>query len=139
MIGAMFRYSVNCVMSASCSWSRLCKQWVLGGSLNEEPSFTLYKLNHCDSPDFGVFISQLKQNKKKTLKTPGQLNFYCRSLHLNCSMVQSLSHIQLFATPQTIAHQAPLSVGFFRQEYWSGFSGHINFKMKERKTLKTEF
>jgi len=25
-----------------------------------------------------------------------------------------------FATPWTIAHQAPLSMGFFRQEYWSG-------------------
>ena len=29
--------------------------------------------------------------------------------------------VQLFATPWTIAHQAPLSMGFFRQEYWSGF------------------
>ena len=26
----------------------------------------------------------------------------------------------LFATPWTVAHQAPLSVGFSRQEYWSG-------------------
>ena len=26
----------------------------------------------------------------------------------------------LFATPQTVAHQAPLSMGFSRQEYWSG-------------------
>ena len=32
---------------------------------------------------------------------------------------QSLSHIRLFATPWTVAHQAPLSVGFPRQEYWS--------------------
>ena len=31
-----------------------------------------------------------------------------------------LSHIQLFATPQTVAHQAPLTTGFPRQEYWSG-------------------
>ena len=34
--------------------------------------------------------------------------------------VQSLSHVQLFATPWTIAHQAPLSMGFPRQEYRSG-------------------
>ena len=26
------------------------------------------------------------------------------------------------ATPWTVAHQAPLCIGFFRQEYWSGFS-----------------
>ena len=31
-----------------------------------------------------------------------------------------LSPVRLFATPQTVAHQAPLSMGFSRQEYWSG-------------------
>ena len=31
-----------------------------------------------------------------------------------------LSHVQLFATPMTVAHRAPLSMGFSRQEYWSG-------------------
>ena len=30
------------------------------------------------------------------------------------------SHIQLLATPWTAAYQAPLSMGFARQEYWSG-------------------
>ena len=33
---------------------------------------------------------------------------------------QSLSCVQLFATPWTVAHQAPLSLGFPRQEYWPG-------------------
>ena len=33
---------------------------------------------------------------------------------------QSLSCVQLFVTPWTVAHQAPLSMGFFRQEYWNG-------------------
>ena len=40
------------------------------------------------------------ENKKKTKK-------------------QSLSHVWLFVTPWTLAHQAPLSMGFSRQEYWS--------------------
>ena len=31
-----------------------------------------------------------------------------------------LSGVQLFVTPWTVAHQAPLSMGFSRQEYWSG-------------------
>ena len=31
-----------------------------------------------------------------------------------------LSHVRLFATPWTVAHQAPPSMGFSRQEYWSG-------------------
>ena len=30
------------------------------------------------------------------------------------------SHVQLFVTPWTVARQVPLSVGFSRQEYWSG-------------------
>ena len=34
--------------------------------------------------------------------------------------VQLLSRVWLFATPWTVDHQAPLSMGFPRQEYWSG-------------------
>ena len=34
--------------------------------------------------------------------------------------VKSLSRVRLLATPGTAAHQAPLSMGFSRQEYWSG-------------------
>ena len=34
--------------------------------------------------------------------------------------VKSLSCARLFATPRTAAYQAPLSMGFCRQEYWSG-------------------
>ena len=36
------------------------------------------------------------------------------------SEVKSLSRVQLFATSWTAASQAPLSMGFSRQEYWSG-------------------
>ena len=35
-------------------------------------------------------------------------------------LVQMLSRVQLFATSWTMAHQAPLSIGFTRQEYWRG-------------------
>ena len=34
--------------------------------------------------------------------------------------VKSLSHAQLLVTPGTAAYQAPPSMGFSRQEYWSG-------------------
>ena len=34
--------------------------------------------------------------------------------------VRSLSRVRLFVTPWTVAHQALLSMGFSRQEYWSG-------------------
>ena len=34
--------------------------------------------------------------------------------------VKLLSRVRLFATPWTVTHQAPPSMGFSRQEYWSG-------------------
>ena len=48
--------------------------------------------------------------------------FSCIS-HYLCDMLswaKSLSRVRLFATPWTAAYQAPPSMGFFRQEYWSG-------------------
>ena len=35
-------------------------------------------------------------------------------------IVLSLSHVQLFVTPWTVAHLALLSLGFLRQAYWNG-------------------
>ena len=44
-------------------------------------------------------------------------------------VVELLSYVRLFATPWTMAHQALLSIGFSRQEYWSGLPfpspGHL--------------
>ena len=60
--------------------------------------------------------------------------FHCQEVRLRgigliqlglCSVgfkvkVKSLSCVWLFTTPWTVAHQAPPSIGFSRQEYWSG-------------------
>ena len=45
-----------------------------------------------------------------------QSTFICHTI----AVVQSLSRVQLFATPWAIAHQAPLSLGFSQQEHSSG-------------------
>jgi len=37
-----------------------------------------------------------------------------------CMHAQLLTHVQLFATPRTIAQQTSSSTGFTKQEYWSG-------------------
>ena len=47
-------------------------------------------------------------------------NIHCYEISHVWSEVKSLSHVRLFATPWTVACQAPLSMGFSRQEYWSG-------------------
>ena len=51
------------------------------------------------------------------------LEFTQTQVHRVGNAIQpSLSHVQLFVTPWTVAHHAPLSMGFSRQEYWSGLS-----------------
>ena len=40
--------------------------------------------------------------------------------HTVCAVLGRVSHVQLFATLWTVARQAPQSMGFSRQEYWSG-------------------
>ena len=50
-----------------------------------------------------------------------------------------LSHVRLFATPQTVAYQAPLSMGLYRQEYWSGLpfpSPVIKYEVSEMSEVK---
>ena len=64
---------------------------------------------------------------KWTTRMKAQVS-HCRDLSMHspdlpmkpCYATKSLSHTRLFATSWSIAHQAPLSFGFFRQESWSG-------------------
>ena len=53
---------------------------------------------------------------------PGSPGWQADSLSTELSGKEGklLSHVRLFATPWTVAYQAPLSMGFSRQEYWSG-------------------
>ena len=46
--------------------------------------------------------------------------FFNHYSFVNFVKVKPLNHLQLFATPWTVACQAPPSMGFSRQEYWSG-------------------
>ena len=41
-------------------------------------------------------------------------------MHSRIHYSQSFSPLLLFVTTWTVAHKAPLSMGYFRQEYWSG-------------------
>ena len=43
-----------------------------------------------------------------------------RNATLLLLLLSHFSRVRLYATPQTAAHQAPLSLGFSRQEHWSG-------------------
>ena len=53
--------------------------------------------------------------------------------------MKSLSRVRLLETPWTAAHQAPPSMGFSRQEYWSGvpLSRVLKILIKEICTFET--
>ena len=53
------------------------------------------------------------------------IDFLCYGMCLSkiaisCLLLSHVSHVRFLATPWTVAYQAPLSIGFPRQEYWSG-------------------
>ena len=48
-------------------------------------------------------------------------SFFCLDkLNRYCVLLSHFSRVRLCATPETAAHQAPSSLGFSRQEHWSG-------------------
>ena len=51
---------------------------------------------------------------------PWQVDSLQSSHQVKWNEVKSLSHVRLFVTPWIVAHQAPPSMEFSRQEYWSG-------------------
>ena len=55
----------------------------------------------------------------RSSKTCTQINIKLRRI-LCYAMLCHFSRVQLCVTPQTAAHQAPPSLGFSRQEHWSG-------------------
>ena len=113
-----------------------------GGLLTPDASFSFKNL--LSSEDFFFFLNQgiciapkvlNKYYLKMTLKLYRYKIFsinniikgairsrpikgYCTHV---CMLAQPLSHVHLFVTSWTVAHQAPLSMEFSRQEYWSRF------------------
>ena len=53
-----------------------------------------------------------------------------QTAHIMKVKVKLISPVQLFVTPWTVAYQAPPSMGFSRQEYWSGVWGAIAFSQE---------
>ena len=79
------------------------------------------------SVNFSIIKSALLKYNSHTTNAPrltGPVNelwpTQIPTIEMKWSEVKLLSHVWLFATPWTVAHQAPLSMGFSKQEYWSG-------------------
>ena len=88
-------------------WERPCS-WETLPPLTEDPTSFRYKAGRRRYyPNSGV-------NWANRNGAQGQWDFK------DLCVCQSLSRVRLFVTPWTVAHQAPLSMEFSRQEYWSG-------------------
>ena len=88
--------------------------------LGFEPSLSLHYIL---KGDWAKEPSCLESTFKVTLwekRGPCQIQIWILALlYYVASEVKLLSHVRLFATPWTVAHQAPPSMKFSRQEYWS--------------------
>ena len=95
--------------------------------------FCFVLINFCN-----INVLEIKLENCRKVKQNGRsiLYFSWRLLLL----LSCFSRVWLLATPWTVAHQAPLSMGFSRQEYWSGVPlpspsrrlAHIYFKNQNR-------
>ena len=116
--------------------------WVNKDSMKKSqgPSF---RLHGCSRPQWGITLWQEPQ-KEWSLSVPDRVKWErkLRGRNYYGLVVCVLSHfscVQLFATLWTVAHQAPLFMGFFRQEYWSGLPcpspGNLLTKRSNLKSL----
>ena len=69
---------------------------------------------------YSITKRSLKKSKRKLKNTQKQMTMKAQQSKLCILLCQLLSHVQLFATPWTVAHQAPLSMESSKKEYWSG-------------------
>ena len=75
----------------------------------------------CVSCIVGRFFTTVPPGKPwDTIHRPFIANLFIALTNSVLHVRACFSHVQLYATPWTVAHQAPLSMGFSRQEYWGG-------------------
>ena len=106
----------------------LLSHFIMSDSVRHHRRQPTRLLSPWDSPgkNTGVGCHFLLQCMK--VKSESEVSQLCPTLcnPMDCSMkekkvkVKSLIHVQLFATPWTVAYQAPPPMGFSKQEYWSG-------------------
>ena len=83
----------------------------------------LFKVYH-NYPGSTIYLFPVLYNDTTTywvLSVCQVINHSSVSISLSACVLIHLSCVQLFATLWTVAFQAPLSMGFSRQEYWSGY------------------
>ena len=109
-----------------------CQQSVLRQSQPAQPPLSSRFILHSSFTDGRTCNKVLSyidyynlENPEQAFCFPTPQHWHCQSrAHCRCDQlkvkVKSLSRMQLFTTPETVAYQALPSMGFSRQECWSG-------------------
>ena len=71
-------------------------------------------------PAWNVSVSVPFWREQQLLSQAQLKNHFFQKYHGHGAVLSLFGHVRLFVTPRTVAHQAPLSLGFSRQEPWSG-------------------
>ena len=105
------------VSDSATPWSVVCQDY----TTTKSSKVLMHAATWMDRK--GIMLVEISQSQKTTdfmilSTTPCHLP---RALIIYLCVCKSLSRFQLFVTPSTVARQAPLSMGFSRQEYWNGF------------------
>ena len=105
-------------------WAHLCMKCCLGiSNFLEEISAAAAaakSLQSCPTPCDPIDGSPPGSPVPRPWDSPGKNTGVGCHFLLQCMKVKSLSHVRPFVTPWTATCQAPPSMGFSRQEYWSG-------------------
>ena len=112
-----------------------CCHRVKGTFIHERPllSFSLLSVSVgpcccCCCSVASVVSDSVRPHRRKPTRLPHPWDSLGKNTGVGCHFllqcikvkVKSLSRVRLLATPWTAAYQAPPSMGFSRQEYWSG-------------------
>ena len=89
--------------------------YVRGQVLTQDLAWSCKWLSLFCYPVLG-FAKKLLCELREAKALSALLNLYSEVLR---GAMSDTHHVQLFVTPRTVACQAPLSIGFSRQEYWS--------------------
>ena len=89
----------------------------VGEGINKEVGFNIYHYIQTSAHKIPIRIYVQHQELHNILQEGSEKEYACVMCVYLCYL---LSHVQLFATPQTVACQAPLSMEFPKQEYWTG-------------------
>ena len=85
--------------------------------------YSLLPLPSCRCQVASVVSDSMRPHRRQPTRLPGPWDSPGKNTGVGCHFLlqcKSLSRVQLLAIPWTAAYQAPLSMGFSRQEYWNG-------------------